>query len=40
VKPESANQPFFFDDSKAQNEFALLYLGSGIKAQKKIVLLY
>jgi len=25
---------FFFDNSKSQNEFVLLYLGSGIKAQK------
>jgi len=31
VKPKST---FSFDNSKAQNEFAHLYLGSGIKAQK------
>jgi len=26
--------PFFFDNSKAQNKFALFYLDSGIKAEK------
>jgi len=31
---------FFFDNPKAQNEFTLLYIGSGIKEQKKCITCY